>query len=131
MLYEVITKWSRFPAVTGLHSLSGDRVLIGFALNHYESVVDKDFNQLFAIGKAGNGYIGKFINLAGLYEMVAGNLIITDPALTSIQVFDGKDGRYLYHIGDESGAEDPIVITSYSIHYTKLYDAWGREALLG
>ena len=33
----------------------------------------------------------------------------------------------MIQVGEETGQLDAIVITSYSIHYTKLYDQWGWQ----
>lgn len=107
----------RFGAVTGLKSLPDGRIVLGFALNHYAAVVDRDMNAQFLIGKQGTGYIGSFINIAGMKIAPDGSLLITDPNVNSIQAFDLKDGKYLYHLGDEKGVEDTATPGRAEINY--------------
>jgi hypothetical protein len=100
-------KVERFSAVSELERLKDGRFLITFPLAHYASVVDKDFKEAFAIGKLGSGFVGRFIGIHGATEAPEGDIVLTDPAVNSIQVFDGKTGAYLYHIGGAVAKEDP------------------------
>ena len=97
----------RMLMVTDLAHLSGDRFLITFSTSHYAVVLDKDMKELFSIGKQGSGLVGRFIGMAGVAELSDGTIVITDPAVNAIQAFDGKTGRYLYHIGGETDQQDP------------------------
>ncbi|MHB1012489.1 MAG: hypothetical protein ACYC37_06270 [Desulfobacteria bacterium] len=100
-------KVERFSAVGEAKRLKDGRILLAFPLAHYASVVDKDFNEVFAIGKLGSGFVGRFIGIAGSAETPDGNLVFTDPGVNSIQIFDGKTGAYLHHIGGTVAKEDP------------------------
>jgi len=94
------------PSITALENLSGDRVLLGFALNHVAIGVDKDMKEVFSIGKiGGEGLTSRIVGIAGMYQTGSGNIIITDAAANSVQEFD-KDGNYLYSIGGEDAVED-------------------------
>ena len=99
-------KVERFSAVSEIERLKDGHILITFPLAHYASVLDKDFKEAFAIGKVGSGFIGRFIGIHGVTETVDGNIALTDPAVNSIQIFDGKKGTYLYHIGGDVAKED-------------------------
>lgn len=100
-------KVERFSAVGEAKRLKDGRILLAFPLAHYASVVDKDFKEVFAIGKLGSGFVGRFIGIAGSAETPDGNLVFTDPGVNSIQIFDGKTGAYLHHIGGTVAKEDP------------------------
>lgn len=100
-------KSERFSAVGEINRLADGRILVTFPLAHYASVVDRDLKEAFSVGKLGSGFVGRFIGIHGATETVDGNLVLTDPAVNSIQVFDGKKGSYLYHIGGPDGKEDP------------------------
>ncbi len=98
----------RFPAVGEIDRLpGGDRYIITFPLGHYAVVVDQDFNEIYSIGKSGTGFIGRFIGIHGVDILPGGEILLTDPAVNSMQVFDGKEGTYLYHIGGSQAEEDP------------------------
>ncbi|GAB4234810.1 MAG: hypothetical protein OHK0028_11200 [Deltaproteobacteria bacterium] len=100
-------KVERFSAVSEIDRLKDGRILITFPLAHYASVLDRNFKEQFAIGKLGSGFVGRFIGIHGAAETPDGNLLLTDPAVNSIQLFDGKKGEYLHHIGWEVAKEDP------------------------
>jgi hypothetical protein len=93
------------PSISTLENLQGGRVLLGFAMLHEAIAVDKDMKEVFSIGKVGDGLIGRLMGINGMYETEKGDIIVTDAAVNSIQVFD-KDGKYLYHIGSSEASED-------------------------
>lgn len=99
-------KVERFSAVSEIERLKDGRILITFPLAHYASVLDRNMKEAFAIGKVGSGFVGRFIGIHGATEAPDGNIVLTDPAVNSIQVFDGKNGNYLYHIGGDVAKED-------------------------
>jgi hypothetical protein len=100
-------KVERFSAVSEIERLKDGRILITFPLAHYASVLDRNFKEQFAIGKLGSGFVGRFIGIHGAAEAPGGTLLLTDPAVNSMQLFDGKKGAYLHHIGGDVAKEDP------------------------
>ena len=83
------------------------------------------YTKLYEIGDSYNGgvYSVEAESLSGAEELLkvySENTITTKDA---VQV--SKDGNvYTYKVTfDNSGKKYSVVITSYSIHYTKLYDA--------
>ena len=100
-------KVERFSAVSEMERLKDGRLLITFPLAHYASVVGRDLKEAFAIGKVDGGFVGRFIGIHGAAETPDGNILLTDPAVNSIQLFDGKKGEYLYHVGGDVAKEDP------------------------
>jgi sugar lactone lactonase YvrE len=70
------------------------------------SIIDvhdiKTGNQLYKIGESLN-LVGAFRSISDMVLDRAGNLLVADPAMRSIQVFSGEDGRYLYSLSDKEG----------------------------
>lgn len=97
----------RFPAIAEMERLADGKLLFTFPLAHYASILGNDLKEKFAIGKVGTGFVGRFIGIHGVAMLGNGNILLTDPGVNSMQVFDGKTGEYLYHIGGEDPREDP------------------------
>jgi outer membrane protein assembly factor BamB len=96
----------RFPAVGEIGKVGEDKYFITFPLNHFVTVVDKEFKKVFDIGKETSGFTGGFIGIHGVDITKEGNILATDPGLSSIQLFDGKTGAYIQHYGS-TGEQDP------------------------
>jgi len=98
----------RFPSVGEMELLPSGNILITFPLGHYAVAVDPStMKEIFNIGKITNGFVGGFIGIHGVDVMPDGNILLTDPGVTTMQVFDGKTGEYLYHFGGPEAVEDP------------------------
>jgi len=98
----------RFPTVGEMEQLPSGNVLITFPLGHFAAVVDPStMKEVFSIGKVTNGFVGGFIGIQGVAVTPDGNILLTDPGVTTMQVFDGKTGHYLFHYGGPEAVEDP------------------------
>jgi hypothetical protein len=70
------------------------------------AVLKLDPNDGFkTIWKAGQfpGKVGNFIGMGGICYTPDGNLMITDPTLSTMGVYDINTGKYLYSFGDDTG----------------------------
>lgn len=121
-------KTDRFSAVGEIERLKDGRLLVTFPLAHYASVMSTDLKESFAMGKLGSGFIGRFIGIAGATEAPNGNIFLTDPAVNSMQVFDGKTGAYLYHVGGAVAKEDPAQPGRAQLDFGGVAYAWFLDA---
>jgi hypothetical protein len=64
------------------------------------------------------GYIAKFLGINGATISSDGKLIVSDPGMTTVQVFDLATGTYLYAIGGPSGAPDAKNKEIAAVDYT-------------
>ncbi|NIS75970.1 MAG: hypothetical protein GTO08_12020, partial [Deltaproteobacteria bacterium] len=61
-------------------------------------MVDPDFRVLYEIGGDWRSSAGGFIGIHGVSSIPGEKILITDPGLGVLRVFDASDGEYLYDI---------------------------------
>ena len=98
----------RLPAVGEVAPIGPARVLLTFPLSHYAVVADRDLRLLAEIGTGDiRGYVGGFVGIHGIQPLEGGRVLLTDPGVGSLQVFDTRTGKYLYHISGPDPRRDP------------------------
>lgn len=100
-------KRTRLPGVGELASVGKDRILLTFPWSHRAVVVDPAGSLLYEIGTGDPGYIGGFVGIHGVDTRGREEILLTDPAVGSLQAFSAKDGRYLYHVSGPTPRLDP------------------------
>jgi hypothetical protein len=99
-------KPARLPVVGELLDLGKDGILVTLPLSHKAWVVDRELNLRAEIG-GGRGLLGGFVGIHGAVRWGAKELLLTDPAVASVQAFDLATGGYLYHLSGTEPRPDP------------------------
>jgi hypothetical protein len=97
----------RLPGVGELVELDDDRILLTFPLSHRAAVVDRKLRLIVEIGTDVRGYVGGFVGIHGVQAWPERRVLLTDPSVGSLQVFDVATGRYLHHISGPEPRPDP------------------------
>lgn len=111
LTYETLDKKDkvRLSAVGEMVLVGKDRVALSFPLAHKVVVIDRGFRAVVEIGTVAKTHVGGFVGLHGLQALPEGRLLITDPAVASVQVFDTASGDYLYHLAGDVPRPDPRI----------------------
>ncbi len=97
----------RLPGVGEVAAFPDGRVLLTFPLSHYAAVFDRELQLLAELGADVRGYVGGFVGIHGAQPLEGGRVLLTDPAVGSVQVFDAASGAYLYHLAGPEPRPDP------------------------
>ncbi|GAB4279754.1 MAG: hypothetical protein Kow0092_35500 [Deferrisomatales bacterium] len=97
----------RFPGIGELAALPGNRVLITFPLSHWAGVFDRELVLRQEIGADAKSFVGGFVGIHGAFPLPGSEVLLTDPAVGSLQVFDAASGEYRYHLSGPSPRRDP------------------------
>lgn len=107
--YRVEGERLRLPGVGELLALDAERTLLTFPLSHHAVTLDAEHAAGTAFGVQAKGYLGAFVGIHGVSWWATGQLLFTDPAVATLQVFDAASGRYLFHLsGPTPGPTPPI-----------------------
>ncbi|MDF1554094.1 MAG: hypothetical protein P1P84_13575 [Deferrisomatales bacterium] len=99
----------RLPGVGELFALEKTgATLLTFPLSHRAVAVDEGAKVVARFGGQVRGYMGGFVGIHGVSPWEEGKVLLTDPAVASLQVFDAASGRYLYHISGPEPRPDPV-----------------------
>jgi len=91
-----------------LMNMDGSELIVTMPAAHEVAVIDLKGKKIkYTIGIKRTGFIGGFIGMNGATMTPQGNYLFCDSGIHSIQVFDGKEYGYLYHIGGEEPTSDP------------------------
>ena len=83
------------------------------------SVADATLTAKYEIGTGVYpGYIAKFLGINGATVSSDGELVVSDPGMSTIQVFDLETGTYLYAIGGPTGKPDAKNHEMAAVDYT-------------
>ncbi len=86
----------------------GSELLVTMPAAHEIAVIDLKGKKIkYTIGIKRTGFVGGFIGMNGATVTPQGNYLFCDSGIHSIQVFDGKEYGYIYHIGGEVPMADP------------------------
>ncbi len=97
----------RLSGVGELLRLGEDRYLATFPLSHKAIVVDAAWHLQLEVGTEVRGYIGGFVGIHGAAVWPDGGILLTDPAVGTLQVFDAATGAYRYHVSGPNAQRDP------------------------
>ncbi len=82
------------------------KLYVGCSVARKVFVVDIDTGEaLYTIGSSKN-FVGAFMAITGLAFTPEGDVLISDSALHTVQVFNGETGEYMYHMGDKKAIAD-------------------------
>ena len=83
------------------------KLYLAMSLKRIINVVDFDTGEdLYTVGRS-KTFIGAFMAITGMAFDKNDDLIVSDSAMQSVQVFSKDDGSYMYHIGDKKAVPDP------------------------
>ncbi len=100
---------TRLPSagIGNLFKVSDDLVWAGESLVHRAVAFNPNDRVVkYIAGKESDGFIGGFLGVNALTFTPDGNILVGDAGVGTLQVFNPKDGTYLYHIGDEKLVAD-------------------------
>lgn len=98
-------RW-RFPVLGELEDIGENRILVTFPLMRKAVILDSRQNVLFEIGTLrirdlndiGRKPVEGFLGVHGVNWVGGKYLMLTDPSVGNIQVYDATDGDYLFHL---------------------------------
>ena len=102
--YGIKTGEFKHPGSIGV-GRNGD-IWVNDSLNRRVQVFQSDYTYKFEAGVA-KTFVGSFLGLGGITFDKAGNFVVSDPPMATIQVFSAEDGKYLHHFADEDAKADP------------------------
>lgn len=116
----------RLPTVGEMAVLGENRFLLTFPFAHSAVVVDRAFRHVLSLGANANGYTGGFALIHGAQAVPGNRVLLTDPAVGSVQLFDAGTGRYLSHVTGPAGKNEVRGFLPVQIPNMALWALGGR-----
>lgn len=111
--FEVRKEFGKYGTETGEFKHPGSiavgrngDIWINDSQNRRAQVFKSDYTLKYVAGEAKN-FVGSFLGMGGVTLDGAGNFVVSDPPMATIQVFSAEDGRYLHHYAGEDAKADP------------------------